>query len=173
MAKRDKTYTAKRDRYRLDYVTTDKRSGETYVDTSYHGSKKEAHFQQYQNNLHSKHVLDPNVYSRSATITKQKKRFKAKQKAKRSKKTTTIDKRTNQDYQRGQRWGYAVAMNNVKVNGKYGVMQSDALFGTARKYAKDPSIKKTKSGKKLDFKTRCGFAGIADGVIAALRKLGF
>ena len=84
-----------------------------------------------------------------------------------------MDKRTNQDYKRGKKWGYAVAMNNVKVNGKTGVYQSDKLFGTSRKYAFDSNVKKTKSGKKLDFRTRCGFAGIADGVAAAMRKLGF
>ena len=83
-----------------------------------------------------------------------------------------LNKSTNQDYQRGKRWGYAVAMNNVKVNGKTGLQQSDAVFGTARKYAYDPKVKKTKMGKKLDYKSRSAFAGIADGIAAAMRKLG-
>ena len=83
-----------------------------------------------------------------------------------------LNKNKNMDYKRGKRWGYAVAMNNVKVNGKTGLQQSDAVFGTARKYAYDPTIKKTKTGKKLDYKSRSAFAGIADGIAAAMRKLG-
>lgn len=84
-----------------------------------------------------------------------------------------LNKNTNQDYKRGVRWGYAVAMNNVAVNGKRGVYQSDKLWGTAGKYAYDPKVKKTKSGKILDYKTRSAFAGIHDGVLSAMRKLGF
>ena len=84
-----------------------------------------------------------------------------------------LNKYHNIDYKRGKRWGYAVAMNNVKVNGRTGVYQSDAVFGTARKYAYDGTVKKTKSGKKLDYKSRSAFAGIADGIAAAMRKLGF
>ena len=83
-----------------------------------------------------------------------------------------LNKKTNLDYKRGKRWGYAVAMNNVKTLGKTGLQKSDAVFGTSRKYAFDPNVKKTKTGKKLDYKTRSAFAGIADGIASAMRKLG-
>ena len=83
-----------------------------------------------------------------------------------------LNKKTNRDYQNGVRWGYSVGMNNVKALGKTGIQKSDAAFGTARKYAYDPNVKRTKTGKKLDYKTRSAFAGIADGIAAAMRKLG-
>ena len=53
-------------------------------------------------------------------------------------------------YERGKRWGYAIFKSNLELFGKRGLGKSDATAMTCGRYARDKSIKKTKSGKILD-----------------------
>ena len=76
----------------------------------------------------------------------------------------------NSSYERGKRWGYALFHSNLRMFGKSGLSLSDKTALTCRRYARDPSIKKTKSGKVLDADTRRAYQGITDGIYAAWRK---
>ena len=74
---------------------------------------------------------------------------------------------SKQSYESGKRWGFAVFNSNVELFGRDGMRKSDAVYSTCRKYELDKSIKKTKSGKILDDKTRSAYKGIADGIAEA------
>ena len=54
-------------------------------------------------------------------------------------------------YERGKRWGFAIFKSNLELFGKRGLDKSDAAARTCGRYARDMSIKKTKSGKFPDF----------------------
>ena len=73
-------------------------------------------------------------------------------------------------YERGKRWGFAIFKSNLELFGKRGLDKSDAAARTCGRYARDMSIKKTKSGKILDAATRSAYRGIQDGIYDAWRK---
>ena len=73
-------------------------------------------------------------------------------------------------YERGKRWGFAIFKSNIDLFGKRGLDKSDAAARTCGRYARDTSIKKTKSGKFLDAATRSAYRGIQDGIYEAWRK---
>ena len=73
-------------------------------------------------------------------------------------------------YERGKRWGFAIFKSNLELFGKRGLDKSDATATTCGRYARDESIKITKSGKKLDASTRAAYRGIRDGIYEAWRK---
>ena len=72
-------------------------------------------------------------------------------------------------YERGKRWGFAIFKSNLELFGKRGLDKSDAAATTCGRYARDASIKKTKSGKHLDSATRSAYRGIQDGIYEAWR----
>lgn len=76
----------------------------------------------------------------------------------------------NSSYSRGKRWGYAIFKSNLQLFGKLGLQKSDKTAMTCGRYAKDERIKKTKSGKTLDYNTRRAYQGIQDGIYEAWRK---
>ena len=76
----------------------------------------------------------------------------------------------NSSYSRGKRWGYAIFKSNLELFGKRGLDKSDATATTCGRYARDTRIKKTKSGKTLDYNTRRAYQGIQDGIYEAWRK---
>ena len=79
-------------------------------------------------------------------------------------------KRRYTSYERGKRWGFAIFKSNLELFGKRGLDKSDAAALTCGRYARDTSIKKTKSGKYLDSATRSAYRGIHDGIYDAWRK---
>ena len=72
-------------------------------------------------------------------------------------------------YEKGKRWGHAIFNANL-AQGKTGIQKSDAAAQTARKYARDKSIQKTKTGKQLDPAMRMLYAGVHDGFFEAFQK---
>ena len=71
-------------------------------------------------------------------------------------------------YNKGKRWGHAI----FGANGldKVGLRKSDAAMATARRYARDPSVKKTKTGKILTSELRQLYQGVCDGFYEAYLK---
>ena len=78
--------------------------------------------------------------------------------------------KNNIHYKRGKRWGLAIFRSNLQLFGKDGVRKSDNAHTTCRKYANDMKIKKTKSGKYLDYKTRMAYRGLADGLFEGYNR---
>ena len=72
--------------------------------------------------------------------------------------------KNNIHYKRGKRWGLAIFRSNLQLFGKVGIHKSYKSHMTCYKYANDMKIKKTKSGKYLDYKTRMAYRGMADGL---------
>ena len=60
-----------------------------------------------------------------------------------------MTKKNASPYERGKRWGFAIFKSNLELFGKRGLDKSDAAARTCGRYARDTSIKRTKSGKYL------------------------
>lgn len=71
-------------------------------------------------------------------------------------------------YNKGKRWGHAIF--SVNGDSKSGLMKSDAAMATVRRYARDPSVKKTKTGKVLTPELRQVYQGVYDGFYEAFSK---
>ena len=71
-------------------------------------------------------------------------------------------------YNKGKRWGHAIFSANG--DSKSGLMKSDAAMATVKRYARDPSVKKTKTGKVLTPELRQVYQGVYDGFYEAFSK---
>lgn len=71
-------------------------------------------------------------------------------------------------YNKGKRWGHAIFRANG--NSKTGLMKSDAAMATVKRYARDKSVKKTKSGSILTPELRQVYQGVYDGFFEAFSK---
>lgn len=77
---------------------------------------------------------------------------------------------SNNDYERGKRWGHAIFKSNLELYGKDGVHKSDKAHTTCRNYERNKNLTRTRSGKRLDSRTRSAYRGIADGLLEAFEK---
>ena len=71
-------------------------------------------------------------------------------------------------YNKGKRWGHAIFSANG--DSKSGMMKLDAVMATVGRYARDSSVKKTKTGKVLTPELRQVYLGIYDGLYEAYLK---